>query len=111
MAEAAAERVIARISENPGRVAICLTGGSSPKQLYQLLGTDAWRSRIPWQRVHWFIGDERFVPADDPAQQHARGAENCFWTDARRHPTSIQSRRVRPIPPIPIAVPRFTRAN
>ena len=66
MAEAAAERVITRISENPGRVVICLTGGSSPKQLYQLLGTDPWRSRIPWQRVHWFIGDERFVPADDP---------------------------------------------
>lgn len=66
MANAAAERVIARISENPGRVAICLTGGSSPKKLYQLLATDAWGSRIPWQRVHWFIGDERFVPADDP---------------------------------------------
>ena len=65
MANAAAERVIARISENSGRVAICLTGGSSPKKLYQLLATDAWRSRIPWQRVHWFIGDERFVPADD----------------------------------------------
>jgi 6-phosphogluconolactonase len=47
-------------------VAICLTGGSSPKQLYQLLATDAYRSRIPWDRVHWFIGDERFVPADDP---------------------------------------------
>jgi 6-phosphogluconolactonase len=66
MATAAAERVIARISENPGRVAICLTGGSSPRQLYQLLATEAWRSRIPWERVHWFIGDERFVPADDP---------------------------------------------
>jgi 6-phosphogluconolactonase len=66
MAEAAAERVIAQISENPGRVAICLTGGSSPKKLYQLLATDAFRNRIPWQRVHWFIGDERFVPADDP---------------------------------------------
>ena len=71
MAKAAAERVIARISENPGRVAICLTGGSSPKQLYQLLATDAWRSRIPWQRVHWFIGDERFVPADDPLNNMA----------------------------------------
>ena len=65
MAKAAAERAIARISENPGRIAICLTGGSSPKQLYQLLATDAWRNKIPWQRVHWFIGDERFVPADD----------------------------------------------
>src|SRR5882672_11678959 len=66
MATAAAERVIARISENPGRAAICLTGGSSPKALYQLLATDSYRGRIPWQRVHWFIGDERFVPADDP---------------------------------------------
>ena len=66
MAKAAAERVIARIAENPGRVAVCLTGGSSPKKLFQLLATDAWRSRIPWPRVHWFIGDERFVPADDP---------------------------------------------
>jgi 6-phosphogluconolactonase len=66
MAEAATGRVIARISENPGRVAICLTGGSSPRQLYQLLAIEAYRSKIPWERVHWFIGDERFVPADDP---------------------------------------------
>jgi len=71
MAEAAAERVIARISENPGRVAICLTGGSSPKKLYQLLATDIYRSQIPWQRVHWFIGDERFVPSSDPLNNMA----------------------------------------
>jgi 6-phosphogluconolactonase len=66
MAKAAAERVVARISENPGRVAVCLTGGSSPRGLYQLLASDSYRSRLPWHRVHWFIGDERFVPADDP---------------------------------------------
>jgi 6-phosphogluconolactonase len=66
LAKTAADRVIARIAANAGRVLICLTGGSSPKQLYQLLATDAYRSQIPWDRVHWFIGDERFVPADDP---------------------------------------------
>jgi 6-phosphogluconolactonase len=66
LAATAAEHVLARTAANSGRVAICLTGGSSPKQLYQLLATEAYRSRIPWQRVHWFIGDERFVPADDP---------------------------------------------
>jgi 6-phosphogluconolactonase len=66
LSEAAAERLIARIAANANRVAICLTGGSSPKQLYRLLATDAYRSRIPWDRVHWFIGDERFVPANDP---------------------------------------------
>jgi 6-phosphogluconolactonase len=47
-------------------IAICLAGGSSPKQLYQLLATEAYRSRIPWERVHWFVGDERMVPTADP---------------------------------------------
>src|SRR6476620_7475238 len=71
LAATAAEHLLARTAANSGRVAICLTGGSSPKQLYQLLATDAWRSRIPWQRLHWFIGDERFVPADDPLNNMA----------------------------------------
>jgi 6-phosphogluconolactonase len=66
MARAAAERIMARIDGNTGRIALCLTGGSSPKQLYRLLASDAYRSRIPWDRVHWFIGDERFVPESDP---------------------------------------------
>jgi 6-phosphogluconolactonase len=66
LAKTAAERLLARIAANPDRVAIGLTGGSSPKELYQLLATDPYRSRFPWDRVHWFIGDERFIPADDP---------------------------------------------
>jgi 6-phosphogluconolactonase len=71
LAQIAADRVLARISANPGRAAICLAGGSSPKRLYQLLATDAYRSRIPWDRVHWFIGDERLVPASDPLNNMA----------------------------------------
>src|ERR1700704_1387030 len=71
LAKAAAERVIARIGANPGRAAICLTGGSSPKALYQLLATEAYRNRIPWNHVHWFIGDERFVPPTDPLNNMA----------------------------------------
>src|SRR5437870_4029 len=77
LAATAAEHVLARTAANTGRVAICLTGGSSPKQLYQLLATDAYRSRIPWHRVHWFIGDERFVPANDPLNNMAM-ARQCF---------------------------------
>ena len=71
LAEAAAERVMGRILANPGRVAIGLTGGSSPKALYELLATDRVSSRIPWLRVHWFIGDDRFVPASDPLNNMA----------------------------------------
>jgi len=91
MAKAAAERVIARIAENPGRVAVCLTGGSSPKKLFRLLATDAWRSRIPWPRVHWFIGDERFVPADDPLNN--MGVARASFLD-RCAPTA----NIHPIP-------------
>jgi 6-phosphogluconolactonase len=91
MAKAAAERAIARIAENPGRVAVCLTGGSSPKKLFQLLATDAWRSRIPWPRVHWFIGDERFVPADDPLNN--MGVARASFLD-RCAPTA----NIHPIP-------------
>jgi 6-phosphogluconolactonase len=77
LAEAAATRVLARIAENNGRIAICLTGGSSPKALYELLATDAWRTKIPWQRIHWFIGDERFVPESD-ARNNMAMARRAF---------------------------------
>jgi len=71
LAKMAADRLSARISTNSGRIAICLTGGSSPTQLYALLAAEAYRSKIPWDRVHWFIGDERFVPASDPLNNMA----------------------------------------
>src|ERR1041385_3760216 len=77
LAKTAADRLIARITANSERVAICLTGGSNPKRLHELLGDEPYRSRIPWQRVHWFIGDERFVPANDPLNNMAM-ARQCF---------------------------------
>jgi 6-phosphogluconolactonase len=64
MAKIAAERLIERIAHAPDRAAICLTGGSSPVRLYQLLATEPYRSRLPWRRTHWFMGDDRFVPHD-----------------------------------------------
>jgi 6-phosphogluconolactonase len=71
LAQAAADRIVARIAANPERVAICLAGGSSPKLLYQLLAAEPWRDRIAWPRVHWFIGDERFVSPDDEGHNMA----------------------------------------
>src|SRR5580704_16888830 len=87
LARAAAERVMARIAANKARVAICLTGGSSPKQLYQLLATDAYRSRIPWDRVHWFVGDERFVGPDDPLNN--MGTARRIFLDRLAPPANI----------------------
>ncbi|TAD86878.1 MAG: 6-phosphogluconolactonase [Bacteroidetes bacterium] len=47
------------------RYALCLSGGSTPKALHQLLATPAFASRIDWSKLHIFWGDERFVPFSD----------------------------------------------
>jgi len=65
LAQEAARRLIDRVGTKD-RAAVCLTGGSSPADLYRLLGEQPWRGKVPWDRVHWFIGDDRFVPEADP---------------------------------------------
>jgi 6-phosphogluconolactonase len=94
LAETAAERLIARIVANGHRPAICLSGGSSPKQMFELLATDAYRGRIPWDRVHWFIGDERFVPVTDSHNNMAM-ARKAFLDrcapPANVHPIEVDS--------------------
>lgn len=94
LAKTAADRIVARIAANGGRVAICLAGGSSPQQLYRLLATDGYRPRIPWQRVHWFIGDERLVRADDPLNNMATARRiflDRFAPTANIHPIPTDS--------------------
>jgi len=65
IAETAAMRVLARLEQAEARAAVCLTGGTSPEGLYRLLAEEPWRHRVPWERVHWFMGDDRFVPQSD----------------------------------------------
>ena len=47
-----------------GRFAVALSGGSTPRHLYEILAAAPFRDRFPWARTHVFWGDERFVPAD-----------------------------------------------
>lgn len=44
---------------------IALSGGSTPKKLYQLLASEKYSKQIQWEKIHFFWGDERFVPFDD----------------------------------------------
>lgn len=53
------------VTTTEGKVAVALSGGSTPRRLYEYLAGPTYRDRFPWQRVHWFWGDERFVPPDD----------------------------------------------
>ena len=49
------------------RFAVAISGGSTPRRLYTLLGSDAYRHRVDWQSVHFFWVDERCVPKEDEA--------------------------------------------
>ena len=65
---AAAEEVVRTANEavaKRGRFTIALSGGSTPKNLYNLLATNA-RTALPWDRMFFFWGDERYVPPNDP---------------------------------------------
>ncbi|PZP40104.1 MAG: 6-phosphogluconolactonase [Pseudomonas fluorescens] len=57
-----AEWLTAKAEASTGTFSICLSGGSTPKALYSLLATQPFASRMPWNRIHLFFGDERFVP-------------------------------------------------
>lgn len=70
LARRVAEWMVERLNAAEGTVAVALSGGSTPKLLYTLLATEAFKDRVPWHRVHWCWGDERFVPPDDPSSNY-----------------------------------------
>jgi 6-phosphogluconolactonase len=49
-----------------GRFAVALSGGSTPRPMYEMLAQAPYRERVDWQRVEFFWGDERAVPPDHP---------------------------------------------
>jgi 6-phosphogluconolactonase len=61
-----------------GRFAVALSGGSTPKGLYTLLATAAYREQIPWSQVHLFWGDERCVPPDHPESNYRMVRESLL---------------------------------
>jgi 6-phosphogluconolactonase len=53
-----------------GRAAVALSGGSTPKRMYELLATEPWKGKVQWHLVHVFWGDERCVPPSDRASNY-----------------------------------------
>ena len=47
-----------------GYFTFVLSGGSTPKLLYDMLGAPPYRDQIQWDKTYFFFGDERFVPSD-----------------------------------------------
>lgn len=58
-----------------GRFTVSLSGGSTPKRLYQLLTSEPFRGQVDWGRVEVFWGDERCVPPDHPESNYRMAHE------------------------------------
>ena len=88
LAHRVAQWIVDLACATPGRFAISLSGGSTPKRLYGLLATSPLRDQMPWQRVHLFWGDDRFVAWDSPDSNYAM-ADEAMLAHAPIPPTNI----------------------
>ena len=71
-----------------GRFTIALAGGSTPKPLYEAIA----QTDLPWDQVHVFWGDERYVPADHPDSNE--GMARNAWLNH----VPIPAENVHPMP-------------
>lgn len=60
------------------RFTIVLSGGSTPKKLYQLLSSGTFKNRIAWEKMHFFWGDERYVPFTDEKNNAKMAFDNLL---------------------------------
>src|SRR4051794_5173337 len=74
LADRVARWIAAAAETAQERFVVALSGGSTPKRAYQLLAG----MKLPWQRMHWFWGDERFVPPDDSRSNYRMVREALF---------------------------------
>jgi 6-phosphogluconolactonase len=78
VARAAAGRVadLARESiESRGGFSVALSGGTTPRRVYELLASEEFRGRIDWSNVHVFFGDERTVSPDHAESNYRMASE------------------------------------
>ncbi len=81
LSRAAADRFVESANESittRGRFAVALSGGSTPRQLYQQLASNAYRARVDWPHVHVFWGDERTVPPDNADSNYRMANETLL---------------------------------
>jgi 6-phosphogluconolactonase len=78
LADAVARHIVARAADAisaTGRFTLALAGGSTPRDAYALLATDAFAHQVEWGLVHVLWGDERCVPPDDPRSNYRMAKE------------------------------------
>lgn len=61
--------------QDHGRFTVALSGGSTPKQMFELLASPDFVHSIDWARIHFFWGDERSVPLEHPDSNYRTARE------------------------------------
>ncbi|HEY6466531.1 MAG TPA: 6-phosphogluconolactonase [Candidatus Acidoferrales bacterium] len=61
-----------------GRCAISLSGGHTPERMFGLWAQDAYKGAFPWERVHFFWGDDRYVRYSDPLSNYGMAKKLLF---------------------------------
>ena len=78
VARAFADHLVDKLAEKKeGPFFWALSGGSTPKILFQLLAQD-YRDKIDWSRLHFFWGDERMVSYDDDESNYGEVQKLLF---------------------------------
>lgn len=62
-----------------GRFFVALSGGSTPRGLYQLLASPAYHQQVDWARAYVFWGDERCVPPTDAESNYRMARESLLF--------------------------------
>lgn len=83
---------ILEVLQNQERFTFVLSGGSTPKQLYTLLAKAPYNEVIPWERIHFFWGDERAVPFEDE-RNNAKMAYDTLLNKVGVNPDNIHVMR------------------
>lgn len=65
-------------SEQNRPVHISLSGGSTPKLLFKTLAQEPYKSQIQWQNLHFWWGDDRMVPPQDPESNYGEVQKLLF---------------------------------
>ena len=93
-----ADWLLALATAKQGVFSVVLSGGSTPRLLYEHLAGPRYCDAFPWFRTHWFWGDERFVPHDDALSNYRMVREVMLSRapipDANIHP--IQTEGMEP---------------
>jgi len=71
-----------------GKFSVALSGGSSPKKLYELLESPAYNDKVDWTKVSFFFGDERNVP-DTDKDSNALMVKIALFNPLKIHPAQI----------------------